>query len=93
MPSRESPRSAWGARQRADRRSQSTTTIPPRHPKGNGTSLLAQQRAFDRQNALAARIILADIERYGGGGSLAVGWARTWCERHEPQLKLFPEAA
>jgi hypothetical protein len=31
---------------------------------------------FERQNAEAAGVILADIEKYGGEGSGAVQWAR-----------------
>jgi hypothetical protein len=33
------------------------------------------QDRFERENRIAARIILSDIERYGGNGSLMVEWA------------------
>jgi hypothetical protein len=67
--------------------------IPKPHEKGKW-SMLALQRAFDEQNAQAARIILSDPAKHGGESSLAVAWARTWLERHRRQGELFrPEAA
>jgi hypothetical protein len=39
--------------------------------------MLPNKRAgYDRQNRDAARVILADVELYGGEESLAVRWAK-----------------
>ncbi len=35
--------------------------------------------SYDAANRQAARLILADVERYAG---LMDAWARLWCERH-----------
>lgn len=37
---------------------------------------------YAEDNAAAARIILADVERYGGEESLMVRCSRMWEERH-----------
>ena len=51
-------------------------------------SLTSAQRrkieTYDRDNREAARIILSDIKKYGGEGSLAVRWARTIEAKPEP---------
>lgn len=41
--------------------------------------------AWDRENRLAAQIILADIERFGGEGSASVRWARAFRARVESE--------
>lgn len=39
-------------------------------------SQIARMEGYDRDNREAAAIILRDIKKYGGEGSLAVRWAR-----------------
>jgi hypothetical protein len=48
---------------------------------------------YDQQNELCARIILADVERFGGPDSLMVIWARLVVEQMQPTIKgpLFTE--
>ncbi len=38
--------------------------------------------SYDAQNRMAARVILADIGKYGEPESLMVRWARLWQARH-----------
>ena len=54
----------------------------------------ARIEGYDRDNREAAAIILADIKKYGGEGSLAVRWARTIQAKPEftwPQEDLWDE--
>jgi hypothetical protein len=39
-------------------------------------SVTNKRAGYDHQNRDSARVILADVERYGGEESLAVQWAR-----------------
>lgn len=50
----------------------------------------ARIEGYDRDNREAAAIILADIKKYGGEGSLAVRWARTI--QAKPKL-IWPEGS
>jgi len=43
---------------------------------------------FDRENQESARIILADVPRYGGEGSGAVLWARAFLARIGEQTTI-----
>ena len=43
--------------------------------------MTAKLRTYTAQNLAAARIILADLARYGGPGSLLDRWARLVLER------------
>jgi hypothetical protein len=43
-------------------------------------------RGFDADNLAAARIILADVEKYGGKGSLMAIWARIVLARASAEL-------
>jgi hypothetical protein len=49
-------------------------TPGPRQPKTRGVGKAAHQ--FDRQNTIAAHVILTDPDAYGGEEALAVKWAR-----------------
>lgn len=42
---------------------------------------------YDTQNQKAARIILSDIARYGGEGSLMVTWSRVVIEKAQPTVR------
>jgi hypothetical protein len=44
----------------------------------NMTNGLIKQLTYDQQNTEAAAIILADVAKYGGEGSLTVWWARAF---------------
>jgi hypothetical protein len=46
----------------------------------------AEETRFDRDNAEAAAIILADPERYDGA---LLEWARLWMSRHEREQKCL----
>lgn len=48
----------------------------------------ARIERYDRENRECSRIILADIEKYGGEGSCAVQWARA-IQRKQPDY--WPE--
>jgi hypothetical protein len=50
---------------------------------------------YDRQNELAARVILANTAKYGGEGSLAVQWARLIRAKAQPTVRgpLFESRA
>ena len=59
------------------------------------TNVKKVRRAYDDANETAARVILADVERYGGEGSLAVIWARLFLAKSVLTIKgrLFDAAA
>lgn len=48
-----------------------TAPVPAQAPKASHAS----------RNAEAARVILADVARYGGEGALAVEWARAFVKQ------------
>jgi hypothetical protein len=53
---------------------------------------LSTLQTFNRANEESAQIILSDAERFGGEGSGAVRWARTFLERlnRERQAAVGP---
>jgi len=44
---------------------------------------LAKRRSFDEGNDIAAAVILADTDRFGGEDSVMVQWARLYIARKE----------
>ena len=54
---------------------------------------MKQRRDFAAQNLRAAVTILADRERYGGAGSLAVIWAQHIKERAQTAPKALREGS
>lgn len=48
-------------------------------------SALKIARQHDRNNAIAAQVILDDPERYQG---IQLEWAKVWASHHEPQLEF-----
>lgn len=46
---------------------------------------IARIEGYEKDNREAAAIILADIKKYGGEGSLAVRWARTIESKYRPK--------
>jgi hypothetical protein len=60
--------------------------------------MIARQTAaarYDQQNELCARLILSDLQRFGGDGAGLVVWARLVLERLQPKIEgpLFERRA
>jgi hypothetical protein len=51
------------------------------------SSVLRKIALYEQQNRVAAAIILADVERYGGKRSCAVTWARAFLARVERERR------
>jgi hypothetical protein len=79
----------------------SNSTLPQARQTGQHFRKLRSQwgtaEDFGDANTRSARMILCDIDFYGGEEALAVRWARRFLERSEPAQKgqhgLFAEAS
>jgi hypothetical protein len=56
-------------------------------------SVRSARQGFDRGNRLAAMLVLADVQRYGGEGAGLVRWARAVIQSNTRRIEgpLFPK--
>jgi hypothetical protein len=52
-------------------------------------TIASQTRDFDQRNGESARLILADVEQYGGEAAGLVIWARMATRRIESERRVF----